>query len=569
MTFALRAAACWAPSPWLWGVDVFRHWPPAWQWALIALAAAGFLPPLGRGLERVLERWGRLWHRAGARADLVASLVVGLALFFLRDPIRFTGDSAMRAGLVQLPADAAARLMVLYFPLDPILNLQLPRWLVEQGLTADTALHLVGALVGGAFAFVSCSFLRAAGGRGAAFSAAAAVVLASGAFVHFAGYDKFGPLMLGLALTATGALRLSRGQGGLATLAVGGAACMLSHRSGYAILPAVAWTLYRAWRVAPNAAARSRILLAGAVIAAPALVLLPKAVELVTRVDRQVHLPGGEITRAREAGDAPWILSKLADGLNVLSLLVPLWLAGAVAAGIAAQRKSAPRAAGFGLMPLAALGLGASVALVLAIAPGGGWPRDWDAAAGLGAVATLATGGALVAAWSRVGTAWTAAPAVTLALAVSIGFWGVHASESIGLRRIDSLLASSAWSDSRRANAYDVLSAHAMNSGRWAQAEELMRRAIASAPNPRYFHQLGVALAALGRWSEAETQFREAARRNDAVADPWVALSRLALARGDTATAVALADSAVARGPRNPDVREIAARLAPFRRPPP
>ena len=293
------------------------------------------------------------------------------------------------------------------------------------------------------------------------------------------------------------------------------------------------------------------------------VVMLPRTMEVVQKVDLAVHLPGGAGTKSREATGVPVPLRKLADLLNVISFLVPLWLAGFAALWTArrGREESVPSArgrGGFPLGPVLWLALAGIGALMLLISPGGGWPRDWDDATGFATVVSLSTAGALVSAWRRAANTSTAAPAATLAIGVMISLWGVHASESISLRRIDELLASrSIWSDFTRANAYDILGANQMNRGRFERAATYYTRAIECAPNPRYFHQLGLAAFAMGRYDSARAEFRRSIERSAVVADPWVGLARVALVRMDTSLAMACVDSALVRSPGNFEARQL------------
>ena len=574
LTLAARVIASFAPSAWLWGIATFRYWPRSGEILLIALAAAGFVPPIARGIRVLLERVGGAWEKGGVVADLAISAVIAVPLFFLRDPVRFTGDSLMRLGLLGLPPVAADRLMGYYFPIDYALNVDVPRFLMSEGWRDLTALQFVGALMGGAYAFVSIAALRAAGARGIRLAAGAVIVLGAGTLVHYAGYDKFGPLMLGIALAALGAIRLARTGTGLIALSLGTAIAILSHRSGYFILPASAWCLFQAWRAKREGSSDMPFIAAAAAMLVAAALMIPHTLAVVTSLDLSSHLPGGAVSKSREAAGGPALLTQAAHALNAISFVAPLWLAG-LAAALARSRDEAPSAARrsraeasskgerrrFSLTPAAWLALAALGALVLTITTGGGWPRDWDCATGLATVITLGTAGLLIRQW-RADGAHTAAPAVTLALSASIAFWGVHASETISLNRIDSLLASrSIWSDATRANACDLLGADQMNAGHFDRAAAYFSQAIESAPNPRYFHQLGLAQLSSGRLDDASRNFQIAIERNPIIADPWVGLARVALTRGDTARAMAFNDSALRRSPQNVHARELRALL--------
>ena len=563
VTLAVRMASAFTPSNWLWGVDTFHHWPPPWGAALAVLAALGFVPGVGGRIDHGLVRLGERWRGAGWRGDLFASGGLALALFALRDGVRFTGDFGMRVGLLSLPSPSRQLLEHVY-PLDMAVNVLAPRWMWQHGMSDASALQLVGAFMGGLFALAAFRFLRAAGARGRALPAGALVMLSGALLVHFAGYDKFGPLLLGLVMAGAGAARMARDGRGIWTLALGTAIAVLSHRSGYLAVPAVAWTLVRGFAAERDGVRRFEIAAAAALAAGACAAMLPRTFEMVTQFDRAVHLPGGETARARAATTAPALLLHLSTALNVISYLVPMWLVG-VAAGWTAWRSKTRPAAGasaardrFALAPVGALAFVGFVMLV-GVEPGGGWARDWDVATGIGTVTALICGFCLVAASRRDGLAGIGGPLVTVALAVCVTLWGVHASERISLRRVERLTtARPSWSAAHRAGLFDFLGIHALNAGRSDGAAALFERAIAvGGPNPRLVYQAGLAYLVAGRLERADSTFRRAAALDRKVAEPWVGRARIALATRDTLTALAYLDSAFTRNPTIPDGRQL------------
>jgi hypothetical protein len=570
VTLAGRAAASFAASNWLWGWDTFRFGSPAATAALLVLATLGFVPGASRIVQGPLAAAGRAWERIGAAGDLAVGAGLALTLAALHDDLRFTGDAAVRLGLVGLPRDQALRLLAQTFPLDRLVNYEIPRLLWLQGMEPRDALQWTGAVMGGLFAAAACGFLRATGARGAALVAGALVLLGGGLLPHFPGYGKFGPLMIGLALAARGAVTLSRSGRGLPALVAGAGLCLVSHRSGFLILPAVAWTLLGVWRatrvgrVPAGPRARLRVALAAAAIAVPGAFLFPRMLERVLTFDLHVHLPGGSVAASRlDTGAAvpPVVLS---DGLNALFFLVPLWLAGAAAAWELRRAGGEAKPAGRRLFPLgpsAWLGLGALAAIVFGVQPGGGWPRDWDVALPTATMLALLTAALLAALWMR--DARTLAAAATLAVATCVALWGIATDERIGERRVQAILeARPALSSAVRASAYDFLGMSALTHDRPAEAASFLQRAIACAPNPRFFHELGLAWLGAGRLEEARSAFTRATALNPAVGEPWYGLARIALARRDTLSASACLDSALRRSPSLPEARGLRTRLA-------
>jgi tetratricopeptide (TPR) repeat protein len=256
-------------------------------------------------------------------------------------------------------------------------------------------------------------------------------------------------------------------------------------------------------------------------------------------------------------------LLHLADALNLLWYLVPLWLVG-VAAGLAAREPKRTGAAGpAGVGATAWLALVPMAAMVLIVSPGGGWARDWDVAIGPAALASLATAYALIRWWRQAGPGGTAGPVATLALSAAIALWGVTADARISHRRIEALLEGRpALGDATRAGAYDLLGARALSAGDAERAVTMFTRAIDASPNPRYYYQLGMAEEVAGRIDRAEQGYRRAAGLMPAMPDPWVGLVRTALVRGDSLSARAYAESALARDPRGSDPSRVRAILA-------
>ena len=547
-SLALWLGASLPESNWLWGVDALHFWPAWGAAALALLALAGFVPPIGRRIGQGLESLGRKWDRAGVAGDLAASFGVMLVLFALRDRVRFAGDFDLRVGQLGLEVIPPALLAHVY-PLDQIINYDLARVFWKAGLDPATALQVTGTLMGGLFALIGFRFLRAAGARGAALVAGALALLGGGTLIHFAGYDKFGPLLVGLALAALGAVQMARTGRGAWTLAAGVSAAVLSHRSGYLAVPAAAWVLARGLGTG-DARQRREIRVAAAGMIVAIFAMSSRTYHLLLEFDRPMHLPGGAVTQARAAGEAPVALLKITDFLNALSLLAPLWLA-AGAALVTRARAPGSKAARFSLAVPAALALGAFFLLLFGVEPGGGWSRDWDVATGPGALAALATAYILVNAWSDAGARSTLAPAATLALAASVALWGVHASEAMSLERVKMIVTAHPLpSASMRTGVYDFWGVRDLNGGRPAEAAEHFEQAIAiGGPNPRLVYQAGLAYLGAGQWEKARSSFARTASLNRGIADPWRGLARVALIERDTLAALAALDSVLARRP--------------------
>ena len=554
-TLGLAVGAGLTASNWLWGVNTLHHWPPGGAVLLAALGLLGFVGPARHSIAPALDRIGSRWDRAGLAGDLKAMAPVVLVLLVLRDPLRFTGDSLTRAGWVSETLSASE--LTLAYPLDVWVNARVARALAHAGLGPMTALQVVGALMGGCFALVGFRFLRAAGARRGLLPAGAIALLGGSTLAHFAGYDKFGPLMVGLALAATGAVHMAARGRGTWTLVMGVVVTVLSHRSGFLLLPAAAWLLSRAYR-AGDARARRRILLGSLVVALAVLPVFGRTVDTYLHYDRVVHLPGGTVAESRL--DRPIVANlvhRVADGLNALFFLVPLWLVGAAArVMLRARGDSASAARRHSRLGLAAgLALAGFAVVLFGVEPGGGWARDWDVATGASTLVAMVSTYALVGAWRR-GTD-TLAPAVTVALSMTVAAWGIHSSERIGLARVAALLeARPALSDPIRAGICDFRGVRALNGRRFDEAAPWFERSIqVGGPNPRVVYEAGLAYFRGGKLAAARAAFTRAASLSRSLSTPYVWLTRIALADRDTATAIAMLDSSLARHPASVEIR--------------
>src|SRR5205823_9528037 len=78
------------------------------------------------------------------------------------------------------------------------------------------------------------------------------LLLAGGWLPHFAGYEKYGPLLVGLVFAASGLVRLASREAGAWELAAGTLVAAASHRAGLATVPASLLALALAWRAGPR-----------------------------------------------------------------------------------------------------------------------------------------------------------------------------------------------------------------------------------------------------------------------------------------------------------------------------
>lgn len=558
-----RLAAMGPASNWLWGLDTWRLRPLAQVAPLLALALLAAIPPVGRALGRALGALGHHWERGGLALDALLAAGTGWALFALRDPLRFPGDSALRMGMVEKPLVSPA-LLAQAFPLDRLVNLDVPRALHARGMAADDALQLVGAVVGALFALAAIRFVRACGARGGALPGGVLVLLGGALPLHFVGYDKLGPLMLGTLLAAAGTVRLARSGTGAVTFTLGLAIAALAHRSALLLAPAAGWVLLRALATSGRGE-RVRLLAAGVTIAGVFAAVLPRALDIALHFDAVVHLPGGNVEAARMGSGLAGPALRLADALNVTAFLVPLSWAALGAAGTVARLRPAagepaPR---FGLGPVAAFALAAGAAIVFGVSPGAGWTRDWDVATGAGTLLACASAGVLVAAWRGTAARATLGPAFALGLAVMLGTWlGFLDPATTRTRARELADARPVRPAAIRTQTYNLLANWAYAEDRPADAAAMFDHAIETGgPNPRLLYQAGLAYVGARMPDSARARFRRAVTLDPQLANAWSGLATIALDAGRPEEAAALADTALALQPTLHSARYVRDRV--------
>lgn len=542
-----RAVAPMAGGTALWGLDLARDLPPAAGATAALVALAGFVPGSRDAIARGLAALGRALEARRVAAVLPAIAFAVLALL-ARDPVRLVGDSTLRLATVPVRGDLA-RTLPQAGPLDLLLNVALPRALDDAtGLDAAGALQAVGAAMVLVWALAAAAFARALGAGPTGTALAWVAIVACGVPVHLAGYSKFGPLLVGLLLAATGAVRLLRdgsSRAGAIALGTGMAIALLGHRTALLAAPAAVLAAALASRPRPGAAAprAARVALAATVVVT--LAALPWALGVFGAYDRERHL-----------GDAGLTTRRALDAVQTLFLLAPIWpvLAWAGARGADARTRAVALAA---LLP--------ALAVLVTITGSQGALRDWDVHTPAALLVTLVAAAALARAVAANETDWrsAAAAAATVTVSATLLVGWLHVDGAAQLRRMDRQLSdASAWSDEAAARAADFLGTRAYGLEHWDEAVRHWKVAAERAPNSRYLYQVGLSHARAGRLAEARPWIEEAHRRDPANADPFVGFALLAIARNDDRAAGALLDSALARNPRKFDALRMKRMLA-------
>ena len=539
-----------------WGLDTLRHAPGTLGVLLVAMLALAFVPAVANAVRAACEGLGRLLASRGPVAGGLLAFVTFIALLGLRDPLHFIGDSGLRLAAITVRGDTGT-VFPQAAPLDRLINLHSARALADVLPIGDAdALQWAGALVGALWAATALAFLRALDLKGAALGAATVVLLFSGVLQHFAGYDKFGPLTLGLALAATGAVRLLAG-GRPWLLMLGVAIAVLSHRTGLLVLPMAIVVLTIAVRRGGNAGRDG--LFAIAAIALATAFAVPQAFTSVQSIDRARHLSG-------------WAPRQLWDALQVLWLLCPLWIAGIVAALAPGRPAGKQQTAESRHMTswLVIVALVPWLALLIAVRGSQGASRDWDMHVPAASLVVLATAGALGQRWQRInadqrGNSRSLALAVALAFCTGLASWNLHVSATSQLARIeDQLQVRSAWSNEAWARTQDFMGIQALRAGQPERAISHWEAAIQGAPNPRYFYQVALAQMRLGRMDRAREGFSRTQTRDPINADVWVGRAMVASRFDSIAAAMAYVDTALARQPRKWDALELRRKLLQY-----
>ncbi len=464
-----------------------------------------------------------------------------LLAWLLPDRTRFTGDFVLRQGTTSLGKDPS-RLFPQAMPFDVWLHFTLPRAAIARfGGDSNTVARLLGALEAGALALLARAFAGALGARGAAAVAAFACAFFGGALGLTTGYAK-GLTELTLATLAVGAfgVEVARTGRGLLALGVAAALATAAHRSGAFTIGAVlaAWAVWLAVH-AKSRGVRALDLAGFAVPLAAWAWLAPVVARQVAVLDRRHVLPAeaerlGVLSAAFGGGRA-------LELANLAAALAPLLPAALLVLPWVARRTLARRECAV----LAALAIPA-LAVFAFVHPLQGEFRDWDVFAPAALALALAAAAPLAAAHERApaplgfaAAMWAATPAL---LAV-----GLQANAPASLRRIE------AWVQGpperggvARSATWDFLSTRAFTDARYDDAARAGEAAVASAPNPRYFLQWGMAETMRGDDAKAQALYRRAVELNPDFTTAWAALAA-ASSRLDDVAETARATAAVRR----------------------
>ncbi len=543
--------------PGAWGLDTLRHAPSVLGLAALALLALALVPSVAHPVRAMVGALGDALAAHGALPYTIVGAMVFALLLAPRDPLHFVGDSGLRLAAITVRGDTGT-----VFPqaalLDRVINLHLARALADAlPIEGADALQVVGAALGAMWAAAALALLRALGLHGAPLGAALLVALLSGIPLHFAGYDKFGPLTLAMALACVGAVRAMQGARPW-LFALGLIAALLSHRTGLLVLPGATVVVAALLRRGGTYRRDALLLVVGLALAA--VVAIPQAITSVQTIDRARHL-------------SSWSPRQLWDAMQLLCLLAPLWLAGVVAVatmGAWPARRDEPRWPREARLAVLVT-LAAPMVLLVLVRGSQGASRDWDMHVPAASLVALSVAAALGLWWQRAGvgsrqSARSLSFALALASGTSMALWTLHADGRAQMARIDDQLRDrSAWSNEAWARAQDFMGLHALRAGQPERAIAHWQLAIEGAPNPRYFYQVALANMRLGRLDRSREWFSRTETRDPANADVWVGRSMVASTLDSIPAALAYADSALSRQPHKWDALEIRRKLLQFK----
>jgi hypothetical protein len=554
-----RGALAFAPTMWLWGLNVLAFVAPVPGWALWTLSALALIPSLARRALPALVRAGDAIADRPALAGLALGTLLAGVTLALPDRIQLVGDYLLRVGTArgQIPT---ATVFPQALPLDLGLHYTVPsRLSLAFGGDPNNVSRAIGAVEAAWFGALAVAFARALQLRGAPAAAAAALVAFGGALGMFTGFAKiFSELCLATAAFAVFGIHAVRDGRGLLPLSLTVCAGLLLHRSALGFLPplVLVWVL---WLRAHGAGGAWRKPAALAAFALPSLTLalmLPRIRAAIASTDR-FHF-------ARTGADLPHLLGAafgplhLADLGNLLLLLSPLAPAVLLAVWLAPALWRRPECA-----VLLAL-LAPFVALLLFVHPRQGQFRDWDVFTAAGVALSL------VAAWlagealrGSPRHAWIALALVCGALAPALE-WLMHNHDMRrGMARVEAYLAGPPLRGSEeRALLHNFLALRHEAFDQLDLAAESYAHAAELAPSPRILMEWSMAESSRGNYAGAQHILQGLVAKSPDMIMAWSGLAYVSWKLGDTAECRRAAESALRIKPDLQQPRDLLRRLA-------
>lgn len=591
-----RAIAALTRGMWAWSLDLNRCLSPAMGWGLWAAAVLLTVPRLARRLAPWADRAGDAIGRGTRAAAIAAALLAALLAWSMPDRVRFVGDFLLRQGTVEI-AEKPAILFPQALPLDVLLHVTLPTWLIGHGLAdANGAARTLGLVEVALFALLALRLARVLDLRSGAALAAATVTFFGGYLGMFTGFGKaFTELCVLVAWTGVGGLEVIRRGRGAFALGMAIAIAATLHRSGLGLLPAAAWAWGVGWRAhAARAGTRRALALALIVPALTLAVMVPKIVGVVRRWDA-VHFRPHQVREQGGVLAAAFADARGADILNLLVMLsplvlalvsvLPLVLAARTTPAAGAPGPPAPRG-GRGARPaVETMPSGRAEAVFLAllalpfaammpfIHPAQGMFRDWDDFCATGVALSLLVAWTLSAVLrARPDRTWLAVSVAAAVAMPSVQWLEAQRDLERGLTRVhEFMVGPPRRTDEERGKTWDYLgirhfrlgneagAAHRDDDARreYARAAEAFAEAARTAPSPRILQQWALACSLMGDYPMARDVYHRMLEKDPGSAFGWLSLAAVEMNLRDYAAARVAGERVLALEPGNADARQL------------
>jgi hypothetical protein len=588
---AARAIAATTGGMWAWSLNLNRFLSLPLGWGLWAIAVLFTLPPVARRVAPWAERAGDAIGRGAFGATIAAVVLAALLAWLMPDRVRFVGDFLLRQGTVEI-AEKSTIVFPQALPLDVFLHVDLPGWLLANGVTdANGAARVLGVAEIVLFAWLALRLARVLELRGGAAFACAAVVFFGGYLCMFTGFGKaFAELCLLVAWTAVSGLDLIRRGRGAVALGLAVAIAATLHRSGLGLVPAAVFAWVAGWRAHAVAPRVRRALLVSLVAPVVTLaVMVPRIIAIVRRWD-QVHFHPHEVVREGGVLPAMFAGTRAADIVNLLVMLSPLVLtlltvlpfvlaarAGNVEPAAASARRGArttpapnPRGAEPLFLGLLALPF---VSMMPLIHPAQGMFRDWDDFCATGVSVSMLVAWTL-ASLLRPRPAWGWLGVAVLAGVAPPTLQWLEAQRDLnrGLTRVRAFVTEPPRrTDEERGTTWDFLgirhvrlgndaaSAHLDDQahGDYVQAAEALSHAAETVPSPRILQEWGLAAALAGDFATARDVYQRLVAKDPDNAYAWMSLAAADMNLRDLAGAKTAGQRVLALEPGNPNARQL------------
>jgi hypothetical protein len=528
---ALRMAACFLPTGYLWGLNFARDVSPALAWPLMLALVAALLASLG--LPRAVGAPSGIGSALFAAWPWLLGSALVLLLALVPDRQHFVGDFVIRLGILE-SRNGFERIFPQALPLDRALNHLLP-------IALGHLLHVEPALVLRGLGLVEAALLvmlsvrfarRVATSEGTAFLVA--IALCCGGYATlYSGYSKPTTQVI-LCTIAVGTLGwewVTRGTGGLG-LALATAFGLAIHRGGLPLLvPFVAAHVLSVRRGSLDATRGDRVRRMGFLLL-PLLVLAweaPRLLDVIRGFDLRVNFAPAEVQQQGGVWRAAFAPLRLLDDVNALLLHAPLAPLALVALAGAWRSRE-----GVFLLALLAAFLPVLLFVFLPLGPF----RDYDSLGGAGASLALASAWAIARLPGGSGEQWPRGLAVAVAASVVIPLLLIQVSLANVDRGFARALAIAQGpprrSATQRASLLDWAGLRALNEERYDVADQAFRELCRETPIPHALKLWGASALIVGETREAEHAFTQLLAGSAADPVGWYGLWMSASLAGDT-----------------------------------